>query len=130
MKGLCAGLGDEKGFAFGDLGEGNVRGGGIENAFLEEDALPKEVAGTAVAALVPPPKALLLELLAIAAANGLDLAYEENPPEPNSRHTRLIKMHQKESLCQRSINLPNAGAAGATEVASEEVFDSGLSLNS
>ena len=31
MKGLCTGLGDEKGLGLGDFGEGTTRGGGIAN---------------------------------------------------------------------------------------------------
>ena len=90
MKGLCAGLGEEKGFALGDFGEGNVRGGGIEKAFLEEaDALPKLVEAAAAAPEPPPPKGLLLVLLAIALANGFDLAYEENPPK-HTKNTNIL----------------------------------------
>jgi hypothetical protein len=73
MNGLCAGLGEENGFALGDLGDGNTNGGGIVNDVREPDALPKLLAGAE-------PNGLLFALLAMADANGLDFAYDENPP--------------------------------------------------
>lgn len=68
MKGLCAGLGDEKGFALGDFGDGSTNGGGIVKEDLPAEALPKLVGAGVL------PNGLLFVLLAIAAANGLALA--------------------------------------------------------
>jgi hypothetical protein len=73
IKGLCAGLGDENGFALGDLGEGRVRGGGIVRD-AEFCPLLNDDDGKL-------PKGLLLVLLAIAAAKGFVFAYPEKPPK-------------------------------------------------
>jgi hypothetical protein len=78
MKGLCAGLGEENGFALGDFGDGNTNGGGIVNEDREPDALPKLLTGAE-------PNGLLFALLARADANGFDFAYDENPPKQQER---------------------------------------------
>ena len=88
MKGLCAGLGEEKGLALGDLGDGsgNSKGGGMEKEDLAADIVPKldngaGAGGGAVLTVGPNEKGFLdVLLLAIAEANGLVFAYAENPP--------------------------------------------------
>ena len=76
MNGLCAGLGEENGFAFGDLGEGRTKGGGIEKEddFAAELAEKLDSGAVVVLDVVPNEKGLLAALFAIALANGFVLA--------------------------------------------------------
>lgn len=76
MKGLCTGLGDENGLAFGDFGEGSVSGAGIVKLGLR--------------LLLPSPDMFSpKEVFFDAAAKGLSLAYAENPDPKKKNRTKF-----------------------------------------
>lgn len=87
MKGLCAGLGEEKGFALGDLGDGTVKGVGMTKFGLSPPFAPS-------LGVLEVLKLKALEGLspAVASAKGLIFAYAEKPvPLGNDNHGQCVK---------------------------------------